>query len=382
MNKINASAFLAPAMIVPAISLAGTRSRWVRQWKSGNGRQRVGYDQLGRAAHPAWTVRGRWQVLLPGVVHYCFDITGTAYSTRLCFASVSTVGLFLRMRRAKATRGNLARIVMRRRICCAPKRKARTAAGFLLLSTFVVVATHRDAHARDLNTDPRLSVLLRTFLVVLAPRLVMMVLLNNHGRSVVMLFPAIAMLITDHLDMQQAVIDVRNAIGKGSCLGCAHEQARSTSQKRKRKCFHIHSSLVCSCALFLTESATVPATTHANSNASSAMTAAVSTPVNGASVATLGLSVLRANYTLRTVALPLIVLRTEVGRPLRYSVRRIGICSSRSEQYGCADGQYDSKTFHRFDSCMCLIGNSLRYFRHADRTKSPHLWTCHDSQWP
>ena len=131
----------------------------------------------------------------------------------------------------------------------------------------MAVVTHPDAHARDLNTDPRLSVLLRAFLVVLSPWLLMTVLLNNHGgsvmraflvmfaprftmaflnnydRLVMMLFPAIAMLITDHLDAQQAGIGLRNALGKGSSLDTAHEQPDSTSQKRKRKCVHIHSPL-------------------------------------------------------------------------------------------------------------------------------------------
>ena len=73
-----------------------------------------------------------------------------------------------------------------------------------MLSTVVVAATDPDAHAWDVNTDPRLSVLLG--------RLIMTVLLNNHGRLVMTplllnnhglvmtLFPAIAMLVTDHLD--------------------------------------------------------------------------------------------------------------------------------------------------------------------------------------
>jgi len=56
----------------------------------------------------------------------------------------------------------------------------------LLLSTFVAVAANPDAHSRDLNTDPRLSVLWRTFM--LAPWLMRTVLLNNHGRTVMRTF--------------------------------------------------------------------------------------------------------------------------------------------------------------------------------------------------
>jgi len=113
----------------------------------------------------------------------------------------------------------------------------------LLLSTFVGIAADSDAHARNLNTDARLSVLLRTFLVVLSPWLVMTILLNNHRRSVTMVFLAIAMLITDHLHAQQTIIDIdlRMALGKGACLGPVNEQANSTSKKRKRKLVHIHS---------------------------------------------------------------------------------------------------------------------------------------------
>jgi hypothetical protein len=96
----------------------------------------------------------------------------------------------------------------------------------LLLSTFVAAAADPDAHSRDLNTDPRLSVLWRTFLVVLAPWLMGTVLLNNHGRSVMrtllvmfapwlmrpvlnnydrlimMLFATIAVLVAKHPDAQ------------------------------------------------------------------------------------------------------------------------------------------------------------------------------------
>lgn len=122
----------------------------------------------------------------------------------------------------------------------------------------VAAATHPDAHARHVNTDPRLSVLLGTILVVLSRSLIMTVLLNNNcglvmmtvllnnnGRSVMMLFPAIAMLVTNHLDVQHAIIDVRNANGKWSCLGSAHEQnSGSARQKRKPKFVHIHSSQV------------------------------------------------------------------------------------------------------------------------------------------
>ncbi len=39
-----------------------------------------------------------------------------------------------------------------------------------------------------------------------------MAFLNNYDRLVMMLFPAIAMLITDHLDAQQAGIGLRNAL--------------------------------------------------------------------------------------------------------------------------------------------------------------------------
>ena len=120
----------------------------------------------------------------------------------------------------------------------------------------MVAATDPDAHARDVNTYPWLSVLLGTSLMVLSLRLIMTVLLNNHGRfvmmtlllnnhsrSIMMLFPAIAMLITDHLYSQQAIVDVRNAVGKLSCLGSIHEQkSGSASQKRKRMFIHIHSS--------------------------------------------------------------------------------------------------------------------------------------------
>ena len=83
---------------------------------------------------------------------------------------------------------------------------------------------------------------MRAFLVMFAPRFTM-AFLNNYDRLVMMLFPAIAMLITDHLDAQQAGIGLRNALGKGSSLDTAHEQPDSTSQKRKRKCVHIHSPL-------------------------------------------------------------------------------------------------------------------------------------------
>jgi len=85
-------------------------------------------------------------------------------------------------------------------------------------------------------------------LVMFAPRLMMGVLKNYDG-PVMMLFPAIAMLVTDHLNAEQAIIDLRNAIGKGCCLGPAHEQASCASQKRERKFVHIHSSLLCPCAV-------------------------------------------------------------------------------------------------------------------------------------
>lgn len=47
---------------------------------------------------------------------------------------------------------------------------------------------------------------------------------------------------------------------------------------------------------------------------------------------------------------------------IRYSVRlhRIGICSCPSKQYSCTEGHYDSKTFHKSDSCLCLIANPLK----------------------
>jgi hypothetical protein len=123
----------------------------------------------------------------------------------------------------------------------------------LLLSAFVTVAaTHPDAHSRDLNTDPWLSVLLRTFLVALSLRLMMSVLLNNHGGSIMMAFLVVLsarlmMMVLNNYE-GSVMIDLRNAIGSGCCLGRASKQAGSGSQKRKRKFVHIHSSLVCPCA--------------------------------------------------------------------------------------------------------------------------------------
>lgn len=101
-----------------------------------------------------------------------------------------------------------------------------------------------DTHARNLNSNARLSVLLRTVFVVLAPRLLIPVLLNNHGGAVMMLFPAIAMLVTDHRDIQNSVIGSLSAVRKRSCLGRADEQAGSASPKRKCKFVHIGSSVL------------------------------------------------------------------------------------------------------------------------------------------
>lgn len=101
--------------------------------------------------------------------------------------------------------------------------------GLLLLSTFVVIAAHPDAHARNLNTDARLSMLLRTTLVVFTPRLVMAVLVNDQRTvmrtTLVVLTPLLVMLYIQHI-----VLVSRNAIGKRSCLGRADAQAGSASQ--------------------------------------------------------------------------------------------------------------------------------------------------------
>jgi hypothetical protein len=57
----------------------------------------------------------------------------------------------------------------------------------------VATATYPNTHAGDLNSNPRLAVMLRAFLVVLASRFMMTFLLNDHGgpvmMAVLMVFP-------------------------------------------------------------------------------------------------------------------------------------------------------------------------------------------------
>lgn len=77
--------------------------------------------------------------------------------------------------------------------------------------------------------------MLRAFLVVLASRFLMTILLNNHSGTVVMtllvVFPSrLIVTVLNHYD-GSFIRGLHAAIGKGACLGRAHEQGGSARQK-------------------------------------------------------------------------------------------------------------------------------------------------------
>lgn len=122
-------------------------------------------------------------------------------------------------------------------------KKSPLNAGFfnlsaLFLSTFVAGA-YADTHAGNLNSNAGLPMVLRTDLVTLSPRLIMAILLNDYGGTVmrlvlVVLTPGLVMLYAKDI-----ASDPRCAIGQRSRLRRAGEQASSPSQSQKCKFVHI-----------------------------------------------------------------------------------------------------------------------------------------------